>query len=556
MVVIEVQLLTGRYVAIANNQKATSDAYAEWPPHPARFFSALVAALHDLNPCDPAERDVLVRLAQQPPEIEASNVTGEFQIQRRSVARVYVPANDMDAIAPLSKLEKDMIKMQKEFEKKSINRGRRGKAISASKTSRTNSKNFATELLSEFDNRTSHLSEWRASLFQRPANRSERTFPSVTPDKDIIRFGWPAVDLNETECSALAHLVQRVTRFGHSSSLVRCSLTDRIEPTLRPQERTDTAQSPLRVPYEDQLDRLERAFKIHQAITDRVLPSRPQGYSVVTAEAGGAPDQPCSLFSDCDWIVLAVEKNTVQLTRCVDVAKALHGALVKQAPDSRFISGRDSNGKAATDPHLALVPLPDAGHEHAQGGVLGIALIMPRGTSPEDKQKVREALVDWELAQPDNGDEPPMLPLLLPGGLMIQIRRHETPNIAGLRTRTWCRSSCRWVSVTPLALDRNPGKLSARTPEIAYRAADIARGFIRDACVRIGLPFPLKVDFSFAPLLPGSAPVRAFDPFPREPNRLRRVRLHVELTFERPVRGPVLLGAGRFFGLGLFRPIG
>ena len=39
MIAIEVELLTGRYVATSFNDRRVP----EWPPHPARLFSALVA---------------------------------------------------------------------------------------------------------------------------------------------------------------------------------------------------------------------------------------------------------------------------------------------------------------------------------------------------------------------------------------------------------------------------------------------------------------------------------------------------------------------------------
>ena len=55
MLAIEIEFLTGRYAATAHNDRKC----AEWPPHPARFFSALVAALHDHDPVDKAERDAL-----------------------------------------------------------------------------------------------------------------------------------------------------------------------------------------------------------------------------------------------------------------------------------------------------------------------------------------------------------------------------------------------------------------------------------------------------------------------------------------------------------------
>ena len=53
----------------------------------------------------------------------------------------------------------------------------------------------------------------------------------------------------------------------------------------------------------------------------------------------------------------------------------------------------------------------------------------------------------------------------------------------------------------------------------------------------------------------GSVPARAFPAFPPEGGHgPRRVLVHATVEFPRPVRGPLLLGAGRYFGLGLFRP--
>ena len=37
---------------------------------------------------------------------------------------------------------------------------------------------------------------------------------------------------------------------------------------------------------------------------------------------------------------------------------------------------------------------------------------------------------------------------------------------------------------------------------------------------------------------------------------MQRVLVHATLAFGAPVRGPILLSAGRYFGLGLFRPLG
>jgi CRISPR-associated protein Csb2 len=53
---------------------------------------------------------------------------------------------------------------------------------------------------------------------------------------------------------------------------------------------------------------------------------------------------------------------------------------------------------------------------------------------------------------------------------------------------------------------------------------------------------------------PGVQPVREFC-LRRKPEEQPRVAKHVTLEFDQEVRGPVLLGAGRFFGLGLCKPV-
>ena len=52
MFAIAVELLCGRYTAMQFNDRTRP----EWPPHPARLFSAMVAAWADADEPDPAER--------------------------------------------------------------------------------------------------------------------------------------------------------------------------------------------------------------------------------------------------------------------------------------------------------------------------------------------------------------------------------------------------------------------------------------------------------------------------------------------------------------------
>ena len=65
------------------------------------------------------------------------------------------------------------------------------------------------------------------------------------------------------------------------------------------------------------------------------------------------------------------------------------------------------------------------------------------------------------------------------------------------------------------------------------------------------------MEVSLAAFLVGGRAARQFPPFSqngRDGRRVRRQLVHASLTFEEPVAGPLMLGSGRFLGLGLMRP--
>jgi len=56
-------------------------------------------------------------------------------------------------------------------------------------------------------------------------------------------------------------------------------------------------------------------------------------------------------------------------------------------------------------------------------------------------------------------------------------------------------------------------------------------------------------------VLPGTAKPRSYPRFPAGSHKPQRVLVHVRLVFGQPVRGPLLIGVGRYQGLGLFAPL-
>lgn len=124
---------------------------------------------------------------------------------------------------------------------------------------------------------------------------------------------------------------------------------------------------------------------------------------------------------------MAERGSGLNLTRCVDAAKALHRTLVSRAPDAEFISGKAANRQTTEKSHLAVVPLPDVGHDYADGHLLGIALVLPRDTVLTDRRQPRELLARWEL-DVDAQSPIPLRVAILRGGIPRDAGWARTPD--------------------------------------------------------------------------------------------------------------------------------
>lgn len=530
MLAIEIELLTGRYAATAHNDRGR----AEWPPHPARFFSALVAALYDHDAVDHAEKEALLFLEKQ--NAPSLWVDLESQVGRRKVQDVYVPVNDVTlgldtAIrgAEEALRHADTASKRKAAEKKLV------AARNAPNATTVDPSNMALETA--------------VSLLPERRTRQVRTFPVVIPETPTFAFLWQDADATSHR-APLDRLCARVTRLGHSSSLVRCSVVDReISPTLVP---SDDGNLTLRVIGPGQLKRLDDAFAIHGGIESRVLPARPQRYRFASASA--APTVHAESVFSTDWIIFErVGGSRPVSSRTTDVARAMRGALLEQHGEKGMPAVLSGHVESAPieQPHVAFVPLPFVEHEHADGAVMGCALVLPRELAKNDRELLLRLIAKWEKERSEHGK------LTLAGGTLrpFIVRRVEVSAKTALNPRRWCRPSTRFVTATPIALDKNPGNLRSNRAGTARKAALEAQQNISDACHRVVGTRPSSIEVSLAPLLTGAQHVRDFLPWPARPGRTPRVRVHADIRFDVAVSGPLLLGAGRYFGLGLCLPV-
>jgi CRISPR-associated protein Csb2 len=553
MLAIEVELLTGRYAATAHSDRGR----AEWPPHPARFFSALVAALHDHEPVDQAERAALLWLEDK--GAPALWVDPESRVARRQVRDVYVPVNDVTlgdeaALSPeqwveafteqKAKAEEKLTKAAIRFQEASRNDPDSDASKKARKELEKAKRAFSNDGFSDVDLNTA------AALMPDRRTRQVRTFPVIIPETPSFAFLWRDADAREHR-GALERLCARATRLGHSSSLVRCNVVDRdISPTLVPSDDGDIT---LRVVGPGQLERLERAFDHHRGVENRVLPARPQRYRLAS-EVSSRVAHAESIFST-DWVLFErVGGARPVSSRSTDLARALRAALLEQhgAKDlPATLSGHTENGPTE-QAHVAFVPLPFVGHEHADGAIMGCALVLPRQLSAGDRETLLRLVAKWEKERADDRGTLTLAGESLPP---FKVRRVEISAKRSLSPEHWCRPSTRFITATPIALDKNPGNLRSNRDGVARRAAVEAQQIISDACLRVVGVRPVSVEVSLAPLLAGAQHVCQFLPWPGRPGRTARVRVHADIRFENSVRGPLLIGAGRFFGLGLCLPV-
>ena len=541
---IEVNFLTGRYVATCYSDRQQG----EWPPHPARLFSALVAAWADAENPDPVERTALEWLeARDAPAIAASAAVP------RTVVPHFVPVNDAAVIASAwhSKRAEGLYALmdQLDVELRTAPDGAERKMLRLRQ--RIAKQRDVQKQVTEVGSTSADSAQ---KMLPDRRTKQERHFPSVRPDEPRVTFLWEDHAPRAVR-TALDGLLERVTRLGHSSTLVAC----RVAPELPEASRVPALSGEsLRAVRKGQLAELERLHAEHEGNKPRALPFTAVRYRDV---ANSTLDESTLQANTAgDWIVFefAHDSRAFPATRTVEVARAMRGAIFRYAEDpiSTHLSGHDQAGNAARSPHLAFLPIPYVGYEHADGRLLGIALSTPGSSSNDVRRGLYRAIGTWERSV-----AAATYPLRLTfgaGGALRLRRLRSLATIASLRPDVWFRPSRKWMSATPVALPEHPGSLSrgsARKRAKAWREAERA---VATACRHVGLPAPVHVEVSLSPFIAGARPSFRFPPFSqrgRDDQPIRRQLVHVALAFERPVAGPLMLGAGRFFGLGMMRPM-
>ncbi|HEX4611563.1 MAG TPA: type I-U CRISPR-associated protein Csb2 [Urbifossiella sp.] len=502
MFALEVEYLTGRVVATERHAREQ----AEWPPHPGRLFSALVDTAFQSLSDDGSGLPAGVRAALEwieelpPPAIAAGDA------RRRQVIPAFVPVND----AETPKI-----------------------------------KPGATPSAGQIADAVAVLPERRG--------RQPRFFPTVLPEQPVVHFIWQMAPGVEVHRQALEQLAKCMTYLGHSSSLVRVSVVDAPpDPVYVPDPN---GQHTFRVVGRGRLRDLESHFRRN---------ARPSpGLYAAYRKAGEKAAQPVlaarqeSVFGDI--IVCEIEgphlplPGTVKLTTAVRDALIAHveadaDAAIRGSVKS-LVSGHTPTGDPGRDVHVAYVPLANVGHRYSDGKVMGFGVVLPRtlGRYSPERRAILRAVAglervwcegpDWE-AGPASGE--PAVEARRGYSWVVTIPAGDAPG--SLKTWAYTGPSRTWATVTPILCDRHPKDRDGE------RIEDI----VATSVERIVGVRPTAIDVSPISRHLGVPPSHAFDNR-RKAGLQPRHRAHVVIEFAEEVRGPIIAGAGRFAGLGLFR---
>ena len=539
---IEVNFLTGRYVATSHNDRRKS----EWPPHPARLFSALVDTWSDADEPDQLEREVLEWLeAQPPPAIHASEGVP------RKVVSHFVPVNDISLFG--NWYEKKALKVSELqhclTEQLGSSKGEITKSVEKLQKSLLKENNVRSQV-SKTGNTNPDLAQ---GLFSDYRGKQERFFPSITPDESRVVYTWECRIPDGLEIT-LDHILCRLTRLGHSSSLVSCRVV--MNPSSANYIPDNNGKEQFRTVRSGQLNELEERQISHKGIRPRSLPYINTRYRVSVQDS--TVEQPLKSASSGEWIVFEFSHNSrlFPATRTIELATIMRSAIFHyiEDPIPEDISGHRPDGTPTKKPHVAFLPLPYAGHTRSDGRLLGIALSLPSTLSNDSRRALYRAIASWE----DKEESSKLLKLTLGHqGVIEMYRLRQNSTLVSLRQNLWNGPSHRWISATPVALPKHPGRLTGGTQIARARSWKRAKDAVVTACINVGLPKPLEVQVSLHPLITGAYHAMRFPALnqgDRSGNPIRRQLVHTSLIFEHRVQGPLALGAGRFLGLGLMCP--
>jgi CRISPR-associated protein Csb2 len=215
----------------------------------------------------------------------------------------------------------------------------------------------------------------------------------------------------------------------------------------------------------------------------------------------------------------------------------------------RIFWGKGSRSEADKAERLRILPLASIGHDHVDLSVRRVLVEVP-GDCPLSARDVFWAFSGLDVVNPETGEV--LGPQLVPADEDDRMLGHYGTDV-GHQV---------WHSITPLALPEGcarrriePTRQRAESKSGKERVSEESRAgaAVVQALRHAGCDIPVdQIQVQREPFLRKGERAERF----AEGTRFPKERLwHVRLQFRRPVAGPLVLGDGRFLGLGVMAPV-
>lgn len=370
---------------------------------------------------------------------------------------------------------------------------------------------------------------------------SEREWARAVPRSSQVWYRWPDLKLSPEERMRLGELCRRIPYFGRSTSPVLVEMVQAEPPTdqrLAPASAASDVRgfafaTTVRCPFPGSLAALQAAYRAKYLEGGAGDPWEigvgiDYGSERPVAAEPETVDGPYSTL-----VVLSLEGRRLDGRHTARVTSAFRQAMLARA--ERHVP--TLHGHHAGDVvQCAVLALPFVDAERADGHLLGVAVAIP--DLPVDDRAVVAA------ALPQAGD----VMEVTAGPLGVLSLRRISPldtshRSQGLQPQRWIGPARSWITCLPMVLDR-----------FLKETSDI-EAEVRRAVINSRFPEPETMWISRRPLLRGGPDLAPGDTIRRRTDTAVRPYRHVALRFAQPVRGPVVVGSMRHYGLGLCAPV-
>ncbi len=374
----------------------------------------------------------------------------------------------------------------------------------------------------------------------------------ILGDSTTVRYLWPIRPDDEAMARKIIHHARLISAVGWGIDLAVADgrLVEAVESAwILGMQRWIPAShgNVLRCPSEGTLKDLR---EVHDSFMNRIdgkyyqMPRRPGVFRETAYRKvhDNTPRRPLIAFKllqpddDSERFASFDQRQAMHVAQWV---RGLACKLSKPGEDG-FVEGYDSKQyvrgyvspaakKGPSPPRFSYLPIPSIGNEHADGRVRRFVVAEPYGSTGECLKWVRERL-NLQTLTDKTGQEKAQL-------IYVNVKSDK-----GNVLECYTRQSKVFETVTPVFLTGHDDRNYHKTQKLLLKAVEQA-GFAQEDIENIYL--------QKAPFFPGAFHPRDYA-LPHYLKEHPHSAIHARIIWKQPISGPLAIGAGRYYGLGLF----